>query len=485
VADSEPGKRDRLWRDTLFLGGAALAFYVLLRQQSFYTTDGPFILWRLLRGQLEYNNHFLYMPLLAAFDRVARPLLGSPFLTASLFSALGAGLAVLGAHRAALAAGLERSRAALATALFATAPPVAFFATVIEFHGPFLAAAALGWWLAQRVAAQPTPAGAILLGAASAFAFLLHSSALLLPCLLLPWWLAVRADAGLRLPPRDLGLPVLAALVHLLLVYALVAGFTSIGFGPFPPSYDAGKLSELSLRTLLQLPKILIQEWLWACVPLAALSAAGLQRGILWRTAAAWTGALAFLLLCLILLQGRPERGAYLLPVVFAAAILVAETLPRWGAGVALACGLLFASQGIRAHDDKGEGYRAYAQALADFDREQPVFLLLAADDELAAVLKELPAWFTGNKVCLLTEVAVHPPAVAAAWLPAFEAALQHCEQTGQQVLATETAFAFLRSNADKMPSGAWLTDLLTLRCELEPAAVPGFTGWRLRRKKA
>ncbi|MEY4673768.1 MAG: hypothetical protein RL148_1552 [Planctomycetota bacterium] len=373
--------------ETLLLGLSALVLYALLGQQTFYKTDGPDLVRMLHEGNLRHPWHVGYLPLLDAFRATLRAV-GLEFSLVrlgALFSAGGAALAVAAFHAGTRALGASRPTALAATALLALNPGVVLFATVVEFHGPALGAVGLAWWWACRTSATPSLPAALVLGVLTHGAFLMHSSNLFLPALLLPWLVAMRWGEGtLR---RDLGLVVVAGAVHTALFVAMPKVFPG-AYGDYADlgAAFAREASTGRPQTIDWLPVILLQEWLW---PLLPLSVSWL---VAWRFADLRPAALAlcaglapYLYLCVRQLVHEPERGAYMLPLLLPAAALSARSLPR-AVVIALAVG-----SGVAAcwgwGVEQAAGRRVYHDAVLEF-REAAAggayFAVVGRHDEMA-----------------------------------------------------------------------------------------------------
>ncbi|MFQ5505236.1 MAG: hypothetical protein ACE5F1_10615, partial [Planctomycetota bacterium] len=190
-------RETRRWHVAAMAGLAALVLYLVLGQSTFYENDGHFLLLRhLQRGETTvppHSRHFLTEPLLYLFALPVEGLLGiSPYRTAVVFSSLGTAIGVFLTGLAGLRLGLEPRRAASAALLFATLPGVLLFATVVEFHGPFLAAAGLALFLTAVWCRSQNPGAAILLGSCTALAAGMHATGQLLPLALVSFFLADR-----------------------------------------------------------------------------------------------------------------------------------------------------------------------------------------------------------------------------------------------------------------------------------------------------
>ena len=456
----------------MLLALAALLVYLALGQTYLFKTDGHFILQRLLADEVGFYNHFLYMPLLMAF-RSALAEFGlqlAPHRVATTFSAAGMAAGVLVAHAVCRRLRLRRSDAALATALCATAPAVVFFATVVEFHATFLPFALLAFLAVVAFEQRPTPWRAAVAGAGSGLAFAVHASGVLLPVLLVAWFLAAAP-----LQRRRLGLAALLLAVHAATCWALANASIALGFGTFPaPADTAAVLRLASPARWLDLPAVGWREAVEPYLPLSlawlpALLVAPVRR----RALALLCGALPFVVLGLAVIPvGQTERGAYLLPCALPAALLTVAVLPRVLVLVVLAVGAGLAFHGVKSHDDGGALYARFAAAVDAARGERPVLLLIATDDELGACVVAMPQ----QSYHLLTWVAVMPPEQVQPMLPQLEAALRWYWQRGDRVLLSEWARRFLRDPAST-PSGPLLAAHLEQAFELRATAADSGSG--------
>ncbi len=452
---------------------ALLAFgmYWLLRQQVFFKIDGQYLVLRLDRGDIGHPYNALYMPLLAALQQVVAPLGLSAYWIAVLFSALGTSLGVGLVHLALRDLGMTVAAALWATALVAVAPPVAFFATVVEHHGPFFAFAGLAFWVTVRFARRPTYGWAAGLGVVTHLAYAVHGSGNLLPAVLLPLFLAWRWPAG-RLW-RDLGWATLAGAIHLGLFFALLRyEVTGLQDGVFNALESGiGRPKHLSY-----LPAVTWQEWVRPFLPLSVLWlwAWSSRR---WRpeALALTVGLLPYLGLCLLLIVGEEEFGAYLLPLVIPAARLTLLGLPRWLIAVAVLASLGLSWQVIKAHDD-ATGAREFVAGLRAELAAGPQHLWVGGTAEIGYCLAGAP------------EVEFHPivglvqgvdPADYAQSLQQFDMLVQMSRQLGQPLLLTAGG---RRSLLDpELPFGRVLLDHIRATCDPEQITRGAFALWRLR----
>lgn len=317
--------------ETLLLGASALVLFTLLGQQTFYKTDGPDLVRMLHEGNLRHPWHVGYLPLLDAFRSALRAVGIEPSLIrlGALFSACGVALAIAGFHAGLRTLAVPRAVALLATALLAMNPGIVLFGTVVEFHGPALGAVGLAWWWSCRTARAPSLVAALVLGLLTHGAFLLHSSNLFLPAVLLPWFIALRWSHGTR--RRDLALAAVAGFVHAA-AFVLMPHLFPGAYGDYADLATAfARESSIGRPQSLEwLPVIVVQEWLWPLLPLsvtwlAAYRLAPLRPGMV----ALCIGLAPYLYLCVRQLVHEPERGAYMLPLLLPAAALSALSLPR------------------------------------------------------------------------------------------------------------------------------------------------------------
>jgi hypothetical protein len=322
-------RRGRLFEPLVF-GIAATVFYAALGQRVFYKTDGPDLLWLLEHG-INHPWHVGYLPLLALLRGLLAPLHLSDFAVAELYSALGAGLAV-GCLRAGLwRLGVPRTEAWLATALLAFNPGVLLFGTVIELHGPMLGACGVAFlWMTVQVT-RPRWWGMALLGVLTHIAFLMHSTGLFLPALLLSWFLALRWRQGPH--RRDLLLCLLAGAVHtaMFLLLPRIPALRDF-YGNYADLQQAFAV-EASIgreQSLRNTGEIFLQEWPPLQPVSIACAVAFLRARTRLEALAMLLGLLPFLYICVRQLKDEPEHGAYLLPLLLPAARLTAAALPSF-----------------------------------------------------------------------------------------------------------------------------------------------------------
>lgn len=461
------GRLDPVWAG-LIAGALALA----LAQASFYADDGLVLLGWLERDRIRHPWHALYLPLLDALRAPASALGLSSYELARGLSALGLALGC-GASCAGLRLmGLARGEALLAALFAAVAPAVLFFGTVVEIHGPFYAFAgvstlALGW-----LVRAPSAPRALALGALTALAVGLHSSAHLLAILCVLGFAAQSGRAlGMR---RTLAFAALALAAHAVLSFALARAWVALGWLESGGASAKLVLRGYTAREAAGALRTLVSEWLLPFAPLSITWVWG------WRSkpelraerCAFAAALLLYLALSFALLGGHSERGAYLLPLAIPAASLSVRSLGRaaWPA-CALALGLAIA--GIRAHDQPA-AHRAYAAGLRALESAPPAGLLLVERHELSACAIELPQ----VEEVFLPEVAGAAPDALLQALLALRARVESARARGAAWYLTREGRAYLERA--QLPSTRWLLQSLEQQYELVPVASGAFAGWRL-----
>ena len=385
----------------LLLFSGSLVVYAVLGASVFYKTDGPDLL-RLLDSGQRHPWHVGYLPALGLF----RDVLGwvgiepTPMRLGTLFSATGMALGITFFFAGLRRLGVPRARREIATVLLAVNPAVVLFATVVEFHAPLMAVVGLAfWWTAVQVH-RPTWWGMALLGAMTHLAFLMHSSAILLPGWLLPFFLARRWPQGQH--RRDLLMAVVAGVVHTLLWFVLPRLVVAYGSDFYGWHADLSKAYEMETsigrpQSLDYLPAILVQEWVWPLLPLSLTCLAAVARRALRLEFVAFAiGFCPYIYLCVRQLVFEPEHGAYMLPLLPAAALLTAQAMP--GRRAILTLGLLVAAsifmitavERLALGEDAEARYEQFDRELREAADGQPFVALLGRHDEMAMAMARL-----------------------------------------------------------------------------------------------
>jgi hypothetical protein len=447
----------------------AFGAYLACGASVFYKTDGPDILWLLHEG-LPHPWHVGYLPLLQAWRWVIHLVGVEPSLMrlGTSFSALGAAVGV-----AAFAAGLRRlgldaPRARAAVLLLAAAPTALLFATVVEFHAPLLGAVGVAFWWTTVMIARPSWWGMAVLGALTHVAFLMHFSGICLPAWLLSFFVARRwADTAGRV--RTLLLGAVAGAVHVALWYALPRLF--VAFYGVHSDLAAAFAKEASIgrpQSLDWTPVIFAQEWLWPVLPVSLTCwLALLRRGLRLEVAAFVLGFLPFLYLCVRQLVFEPENGAYLLPMVPAAALLTVQALPP-RAGALLALLTVLGAPFVRCFEQMGWDLRSdYGRLVDGFGAAahgQPFLALLGTHGEMAIGYARLTPWAgaaPGRDFLYVRQMATMPRALySEAMREGNIDGLRKVIAGGGAVLMTEATRYFMQDPESVMRAEKLLADI-------------------------
>ncbi len=475
MAGGREGDRPRApRRDGVLLALLAFLLFAALAQHTFYGPDGRIILKMTMSGMVAHPLHLLYVPMLRASHAVVSLWGGSWFMAGTLLSQVGAALGVFFWHRACARLGLTRGQAALVVALCATAPAVLFFASVVELHAPFLAFAGLSCYLAARLVTRATVAGAVCLGLSTGLAFGAHATG----HLLLMWLpLLVLAEArSLRLG-RWLWLVAVAVVVHAVVALGLVDLMRTLG-----ANVHAGAAAHHLFESnagRLSFEALLAQVWADGLRPFAPMSFAvwfGLHRR--WRLGLAFlVGCLAYGAATFVLMAPATENGAYLVPLVWPAALLVVGTLPRSVAWLLVLGGLALGGRWIAQHDDPHYG-RAFVADVRVVAQRGPIDLICGQHVEFDACMIFGPeiAWREWiNETNLPPETVPMLVQHLHGWLGAREAA-------GYQVILTEGTMQYLASPVgSEQRTGPLLRRAIEAEFGLEPVHGVVLRAWRLR----
>ena len=465
--------------EALLLALAAFAVYWLFGQESFYKADGQHLVRRLLLAQPDTPHHRLYMPLLIALHELAESIGMTAYQTAVLFSQLGVTAAVFFVHLGFCLLRLRSRERFAATVLFALNPAVFFFATVVEYHGPFLGFAALAFFcMAAMSRMQTWPfriAWALMLGAATALSGMVHASGLALPALLLPWCMAQ------RLQGRSKRCRVVAFAAIPCVVAASLHVLGAVFFAKLAQSQQFLEEGFRRPQGIEYLAEIFRDEWLTAFLPLSLLAFVAFRRRELRLQVAALLLALVpYLGSALRLLVHEPERGAYLLPLAILAARLTAGALPgKLLLATCLLSATLCVGQVLR-HDDTTE-YRQITNGIrANIDEKQSV-LLIGEPKVLSACLVFLPDLL----LYPLDEAAKFKAKDLTGVLPMFDKSIEVNWAAGRQVYLTRGGEAYLADPANSWHgAGPVLLKHIREKYRLTEVKGKGFAALRLDKAK-
>jgi len=487
----------RIALEALGLGILFLGIFVLLSPDAFFKADGQHLVLRLAGRNPEYPHHPFYMPSLIAFGDLVSPLGLSPFEVARLFSQVGGAIAIALTHAGFRLLCLRPWTALLASLLFALCPAIVFFSSVVEFHGPFLAFAALAF-VVFSLAVRSKPASprelllAAALGLSTSVAAGMHASGMLLPAIFLSWWLLLRYRSGHLLPGGRWAWPVVAGPI----VAGLVHG---IGLALFVRVRRSTMFLEEGFQHpqgIEYFPWVFLDEWLLPFLPLSLIPLLLLLgKRFRWEALFVIVASGPYLFGALRLLVGDTESGAYLLPLAIPAAWLTAlglESLRRSAElgkhAKPLALSLLVISALLAwarvADFDRNEPYRLYAEALRScLDRDDALVMLGHPDavDELGAVLIELSTL----KVWLADEPTKYSAEqIRTGYFPAILPGLQQELGQGRSIYITDKALEFLlMPEAERLGGGPAFVEHLRKVCRLEAITSQGCTVHRLHLK--
>ena len=464
------GSRSVLWQAPL-VAVAAVSLYLVCGRAEFYKTDGTDIV-RLLDDHLQGSPgsvwphpwHVGFLPVLERFREllVALGLVPTFLQLGTWFSAVGAGVGVGFCH-AAFRRLASREDAWWATLFLGLCPTVTLFATVVEFHGPLLApVGACVWWTARQID-RPSWFGMVVLGVLCHAAFLMDGQAMFLPLWLLLFFLARR---GARPSRQDLGFAAVAGAVHAA-QWFVMPRLLPEHYG-FWADLGRGFAAESSIgrpQSLDYLPAILWQEWLRPLAPLSWLALGALASGRSRRDAVVLlVGFLPFLYISVRQLVFEPEFGAYLLPMLPAAALLGASLpLGRWGRFAVLVATI---GNGLSLHPfGEVDAVDALPDAVAAATGDLQPFLLVGSHRELTVVYERMHI-LARRRDPLREERFLWVRAQATLPVEKFTAeqalGVEHFLQLliaqGRAVLITKTAIASLED-----PRGAMLAEKATL----------------------
>jgi hypothetical protein len=462
----------------LLLGGLFLLVYLSFGQSTLYRDDGLYILQGLADHRLEQARHHLAMPLFHIWVEALALVGVAPYRALTILAALGCALGLVWTHLGCRMMGLSRIRCAMATAMVGGAPPLVFYATVVEFHGPFACAAQLAFMAAAWLMQRPGARRAVILGLAVTAAGLMHSSGFLLGLTLgfmILGWSASRPPRSRRSLGRLIGIALVAQAVStavaLLVLYRaglLVADMQLRRFGLL-----AGPIETLALH----LPAIVMSEWFWVYQPLASFFLlVPLRRE--WRAPflGVIAGVGAFCLLSALLLS-HSEWGAYLLPMAAPMAALVVHVFSARVCAAIAACGLAIGLTSVVRHDQKWGLYRDLASGLERACGDAHGILLTVSLDEWGAALlmgKEIEAWPLFSQILMPAEAI---PALA----DLFDDLIESRRPRGGRVFVSAASLRFLESG---VPTAAPWADALRAHYDLVSTCAAGFDGFELVLKR-
>src|SRR5690606_21113647 len=283
------------------------------------------------------------------------------------------------------------------------------------------------------------------LGGAVALSYAGHSTGVLLLAWLLPlaaWWPGALRMPDLRRWTRR------SAIVLLTTVAGLIAarlagrllGQTESNSFAFLAQHAA-----VHLRQPWLLPVHVWQEWLLAFAPVSVTwLAAWFRPGERGLAAATTLGLAVYLGFSFAILGGFDERGAYLLPMGFAAALLTVRALPTAVSGACVGLAATLAVVQVLRHDDHRHADVAAGIAAAVGEARPYLLLAEASDFELLFVhfpeLRPVEDWWDGLDAGGFEPETVSAPGA----LPALEAFLRSRLDSGRPLVITAAGVAYL-----------------------------------------
>lgn len=385
--------------EILLLSLSFTFLYLYWGQTTFYREDGlQFVFNFIDRGNLRHDHHLLYLPIAWVFRQALDGTGWGTHRILTVLSGLMTGLGIFIGGLAVLKAQFRRIQAFFFLGFLGFCPAVFFFATVVEIHGVFFPFAMgvflLAEFLIQEEGQRKRIFWALALGVMTWLASLVHSSGhLLLP--LCGAWIAARRGF------REMLIP--------FFLWALVHG-TLMGLGnPLvlqllgEKSGGASRALEvIEERTPLKgiLGRIfpsLYNEVLISFPPLwlvvfAPLWDASLRKKVLWAV----IGVLPYLLLTTLFLADlhtyEPiyERGAYLLPLAFPAAWILARRISSPALlSLLLLIGAARSVEQVWTHDTRPG--RPFAQGFRRVTQGEKAILLAGGVVDLSSTLLEMP----------------------------------------------------------------------------------------------
>ena len=347
--------------------------------------------------------------------------------------------------------------------------------TVVELHGPSMAAVGLAWVLGAVFVRRPGVATAIAMGLAAALATGMHSSGALLPAPILGALLLNAWPAAAPVPfVRRLSLLCLAGIVHGALVLAFTGGVGQFSF--------VRQMTPVSIAMEGHVLEMVAWEGLWPFLPYSALFGGGLRRPA-WRrlTMVVALSLPLYLVPSYLVLATWREYGAYLIPLAFPAAAIVVGVLPRgWTIGAILAAATVAIVHVVdHDHPERPREYAAGVRALAGGSR---VHVLGGNEVDIEANFVAMPDTdFVMLTLPPFIDAPVRPPVLAA-----LDGGLTTMLRRGDVVLLSRGADAWLRQpgTTTVFPVAGDLLPHIEAHYELEAVRVRGFVGWQVRLPK-
>ncbi|MGE3877868.1 MAG: hypothetical protein AB7I19_02320 [Planctomycetota bacterium] len=478
----------RRWFDTTLIFLVTCAFGLSLAQRTMYGVDGWVLLRRIVGGDLRSDMHLAFKPVAYVGLRVGQGLGLTAHDAVVATCAVCTALGVAGIHRAALALGAGRGAAALLALCVAATPGVAFFATVVERHGVFMAGVGIAAWAAAALAARPSPLRAVVLGLAIAIAYALHSTGVVLWLAFVPMaFLAVREAGFARQSTwrRDALLAATAGVAAVVLILLFRQAALAIGTMRDPGASFAFFLAHARVHG--RQPGMLVAStWNEIVAPLLPFSItcwfAWWRPSLRLTASAILLASLAYAVLVWLMLGDFDERGAYTLPLAWPFAWLTWRAVGVRGTLVALLAAGTLAVIGIRRHDDRH--LAPVAEGMTAIAGSAPLFLLPAAPSDFELIYLHFPRLRGNLDVWDLFDAAHFPPdAIESNTGLLVDSYLKGKLDEGRVVLISEAGWQWLAEPTGDASAGPTLRAILERSFQLEPVGSLGFRGLRVQRR--
>lgn len=474
----------RRWFDALLVFVAVAAVYLAAGQHTIYKLDGWRELRRLAGGDVRSDMHLLFMPVMKAGVEAGAVFGLSMHDAAVATSALLAALGVAFVHGAARVGGASRGGALVVSLAVAFAPGVAFFATVFERHGVFVAGLGLTALAGACFARRPAPGTAIGFAGALTVAYALHSTGALLGASYLPWAM-VQAGRGSTIPPasprRVLALG--AGCGAIAVALAVLARRIGIWNG-LVEDEGANARFFLVLASHHGSQPGLLTSALWneivvPFLPLSLTWLAAFRRPALRgeTIVVAWSAAL-YLALSFLLLGDTDERGAYALPLAWPFAYLTWRALGLRTTCVAIAIAAALAASQIRGHDR--DPLAAVASDLRRAAGSSEPFLLAAAPADFELLYLHFPAARPNRDYWDAFDAKGFPADLVRAQADVLFAYLREQSAAGRMLVLTAAGREELLQPVDPGRAGALVLGELERAFRFEPLIAGSFAGQRL-----
>jgi len=471
----------------LLLGLAAFVVYLVLHHESGYG-DGPGAILEIQAGNAFRDPiHYLYMPMVLGMSKLLGWTGMSLFQVGYVTSALGTAIGIVllyAATRRLVSADESLGNPLLVAALVACCPAVVFFASVMEYHGPSFAFTSLATYAMACLVQRPFWQQGVLVGLATALAYLAHASAHLLPLFLLLCFdaLSPRTPGTWR---RLVHLTLIVVLVHIATVILATFVLNTLG-----ASVSSGRAlgwvrAEASRPYGDRLHLLAATFWFEILWPYLLLSVTWLF-GFRSQRRLAWAALLIlwpYFAMCVVLVPGYNEHGAYQLPLAWLLALITVRSLPRPVVITVLVCTAVLAVVQVQLHDDP-EPARSYSRGVRQLAEGKPVCLIIGKDfvDYEASALHLVDTVECIDIAKIGGQSATQSPAA----LAVFDHELGARLDRGQQVILSTGAYQTLASPIAQSVGGPLvkkLKELLDARYRLEQVSAEGFSGWRVQRR--